>query len=41
MVMTYSETFYVLAIALLVCIPLALLLRTPKQMSVDARAAGH
>jgi DHA2 family multidrug resistance protein len=28
-VMTYSETFYVLAIALLACIPLALLLRTP------------
>jgi DHA2 family multidrug resistance protein len=32
-VMTYSETFYVLAVALLVCIPLALLLRTPAPSS--------
>jgi DHA2 family multidrug resistance protein len=30
MVMTFSEVFYVLGIALLCCIPLALLLRTPR-----------
>jgi DHA2 family multidrug resistance protein len=29
-VITYSETFYVLGIALLLCIPLAMLLRKPK-----------
>jgi DHA2 family multidrug resistance protein len=29
MVITYSETFYILAIALACCIPLALLLKTP------------
>lgn len=29
-VMTYSETFYVLGVALLLCIPLAMLLKTPK-----------
>lgn len=29
-VMTYAETFYLLAVALAVCIPLALLLKTPK-----------
>jgi DHA2 family multidrug resistance protein len=29
-VMTYSETFYLLGMALLLCIPLALLLKTPK-----------
>jgi DHA2 family multidrug resistance protein len=33
-VMTYSETFYLLAIALLLCIPLALLLKTPKPGAV-------
>ena len=32
-VMTFSETFYVLGVALLLCIPLALLLKTPR--------AGH
>jgi DHA2 family multidrug resistance protein len=36
-VMTYSETFYVLAIALLLCIPLALVLRK----SPPARAAAQ
>ncbi|WP_020205966.1 MULTISPECIES: DHA2 family efflux MFS transporter permease subunit [Cupriavidus] len=30
-VMTYSETFYALGVALLLCIPLALLLKTPRQ----------
>ncbi|WP_431104958.1 MDR family MFS transporter [Roseateles noduli] len=30
-VMTFSETFYVLAAALLLCVPLALTLRTPRQ----------
>jgi DHA2 family multidrug resistance protein len=38
-VMTYSETFYLLALALLACIPLALLLRTPR--GGDAPSAGH
>ncbi|GAA4332303.1 MDR family MFS transporter [Pigmentiphaga soli] len=38
MVMTFSETFYVLAIALLVCIPLALLLKTPAR---GTPSAGH
>ncbi len=40
-VMTYSETFYVLAIALLACIPLALLLRMPKQVPGGASSTGH
>jgi DHA2 family multidrug resistance protein len=39
-VMTYSETFYVLAIALLACIPLALLLKTPAATD-SPPAAGH
>jgi DHA2 family multidrug resistance protein len=39
-VMTYSETFYVLAIALLACIPLALLLKTPAATG-SPPAAGH
>ena len=30
-VMTFSETFYVLAAALLLCVPLALTLKTPQQ----------
>jgi len=30
LVMTYSETFYVLGVALLLCIPLALLIKTPR-----------
>ena len=37
MVITFSETFYVLAIALALCIPLALLLKTP---SYHAPASG-
>jgi MFS transporter, DHA2 family, multidrug resistance protein len=40
-VMTYSETFYMLAIALLACLPLALLLKTPKPGRGDAPSAGH
>ncbi|SAK84066.1 EmrB/QacA family drug resistance transporter [Caballeronia temeraria] len=40
-VMTYSETFYVLAIALLACLPLALLLKTPSAQSGDMPSAGH
>jgi DHA2 family multidrug resistance protein len=36
--MTYSETFYVLGVALLVCIPLALLLKTPRG---DEPSAGR
>jgi DHA2 family multidrug resistance protein len=39
--MTYSETFYVLAIALLTCIPLALLLKTPAAQPGGAPSAGH
>lgn len=38
-VMTYSETFYLLALALLACVPLALLLRTPR--GTDTPSAGH
>jgi DHA2 family multidrug resistance protein len=37
-VMTYSETFYLLGIALLACIPLALLLKTPH---ANTPSAGH
>ena len=37
-VMTYSETFYVLGIILLLCIPLALLLRRPVSV---IRHSGH
>jgi DHA2 family multidrug resistance protein len=38
-VMTYSETFYVLGVALLLCIPLAMLLKTPKPgQTVSAEA---
>ncbi|BAN26222.1 MDR family MFS transporter [Caballeronia insecticola] len=40
-VMTYSETFYVLAIALLACLPLALLLKTPRAQAGDMSSAGH
>jgi MFS transporter, DHA2 family, multidrug resistance protein len=40
-VMTYSETFYILAIALLACLPLALLLKTPSAHGGDAPSAGH
>jgi DHA2 family multidrug resistance protein len=38
-VMTYSETFYLLALALLACVPLALLLRTPRGGGTPG--AGH
>jgi len=37
---TYGETFYVLALALLFCIPLALLLKTPKP-GTRVADAGH
>ncbi|MFP6560128.1 MDR family MFS transporter [Paraburkholderia sp. B3] len=40
MVITYSETFYVLGIALAACIPLALLLKKP-QPGAKAPSAGH
>jgi DHA2 family multidrug resistance protein len=33
-VMTFSETFHALAVVLLLCIPLALLLKTPKPGAV-------
>ena len=39
LVMTYSEIFYVLGIALLCCIPLALLLKTPRHHA--PAQAGH
>ncbi|GLU34519.1 MDR family MFS transporter [Trinickia caryophylli] len=39
-VMTYSETYYLLAIALGACIPLALLLRTPKQQPGGAPSSS-
>nr|WP_175105674.1 MDR family MFS transporter [Pararobbsia alpina] len=39
-VITYSETFYLLGIALLACVPLALLLRTPRGQAPSA-SAGH
>jgi DHA2 family multidrug resistance protein len=38
-VMTFSETFYLLALALLACVPLALLLRTPR--GAHTPSAGH
>jgi DHA2 family multidrug resistance protein len=40
-VMTYSETFYLLGIALLACIPLALLLKTPRRNTPAPPSAGH
>ncbi|WP_244817921.1 MDR family MFS transporter [Caballeronia sp. Lep1P3] len=40
-VMTYSETFYVLAIALIACLPLAMLLKTPKHAPGETPSAGH
>ena len=39
-VMTYSETFYLLAVALLACIPLALLLRTSAQSASSPPASA-
>lgn len=38
-VMTYAETFHALALALLLCIPLALVLKTPKPDAAPAEAA--
>jgi len=40
MVITYSETFWVLGIALAACVPLALLLKKP-QPGAQASSAGH
>ena len=40
-VITFSETFYVLGIALLICIPLTLFLKKPKQPPGARPAAGH
>lgn len=40
MVITYSETFWLLGIALLACIPLAFLLKQP-QRGASAPSAGH
>jgi len=39
-VITYSETFYVLAVALLLCVPIALLLRKPKPGAAPQQG-GH
>jgi MFS transporter, DHA2 family, multidrug resistance protein len=39
-VITYSETFYLLGIALLACVPLALLLKTPRGPAPSA-SGGH
>jgi MFS transporter, DHA2 family, multidrug resistance protein len=39
-VITYSETFYVLGVALLLCIPIALFLRKPKPGAAPAQT-GH
>ncbi len=41
-VITYSETFHVLGIALLLCVPIALLLRKPKPgIAAPAQSGGH
>jgi MFS transporter, DHA2 family, multidrug resistance protein len=40
-VMTYSETFYLLGLAMLACIPLALLLRPPPRGAAMRGPAGH
>jgi DHA2 family multidrug resistance protein len=40
-VITFSETFYVLGVALLLCIPLALVLRKPPPLPVRPAAGGH
>lgn len=40
MVMTFSEVFYLLGLALLCCVPLALLLRTPPHHA-PVRGGGH
>lgn len=41
LVMTYSETFYALGLAMLVCIPLALLIKTPKPGAAAAPSEAH
>jgi DHA2 family multidrug resistance protein len=40
-VMTFSETFYVLGVALLLCIPLALVLKTPTLVPAPASTKAH
>ncbi|AYQ86296.1 MULTISPECIES: MDR family MFS transporter [Burkholderia] len=40
-VMTYSETFYLLGLALIACVPLALLLRTPPRNAPPPSSSGH
>jgi MFS transporter, DHA2 family, multidrug resistance protein len=40
-VMTYSETFYLLGIAMLACIPLALFLKTPRRGAPPPPSGGH
>jgi DHA2 family multidrug resistance protein len=41
-VMTYSETFYLLGLALIACVPLALLLRTPpRRAAPPPNSSGH
>jgi DHA2 family multidrug resistance protein len=40
-VMTYSETFFVLAIAMILCVPLALFLRKTAPPAGRGAAAGH
>ena len=40
-VITYSETFHVLAVALLLVVPLALFLRKPKPGPAPAQSGGH
>ncbi|MCY0387473.1 MDR family MFS transporter [Robbsia sp. Bb-Pol-6] len=41
LVITYSQTFYLLGMALLVCIPLALLLKSPKPGGPAPVSSGH
>ncbi|MGG1947488.1 MDR family MFS transporter [Trinickia sp. NRRL B-1857] len=41
LVMTYSETFYLLSIGLLACIPLALMLKRPASQPGNSPSAGH
>lgn len=40
LVITYSETFFVMALALLICIPLAMFLKTPKP-GASLPSSGH
>ncbi|MGI4860350.1 MAG: MDR family MFS transporter, partial [Janthinobacterium lividum] len=41
LVITYSQTFYLLGMTLLVCIPLALLLKSPKRGGPAPASSGH